>query len=188
MALVDALRVVRLLILPSVATRHCSWPFRTTFPITLVALFFFSVIAVRFDSLLPVATCYPYPVNVVRWTTLCKFWNFRRGFAGGRSEVHLVPTQVHQFGCSQAVPVGRKDHRGVAVAMAVAFGRLHEPPGPPGGNCSFYGGWRDQLEVRLNHAFGPPNLTDCSYNGRSRNSKSDLAACAGSHTWLLLLC
>jgi hypothetical protein len=46
---------------------------------------------------------------------------------GGRSEVDLSPTKVHQFGRSQAVSGGYKGHRGVAVATAVAFGRRHEP-------------------------------------------------------------
>ena len=82
---------------------------------------------------------------------------------GGRFELHLIPAQVHQLGGAQAVPVGHKDHRGVPVAPAVALGRVHQPldlglgqvlAGAQlgvgealRGNCSFYGGWRDQLEV-----------------------------------------
>lgn len=42
--------------------------------------------------------------------------------ARGVLEVDLVPTQVDQFRCSQAVPVGHKDHRRVAVAVPVALG------------------------------------------------------------------
>ena len=41
---------------------------------------------------------------------------------------------------------------------------------PLGRNCSFYGGWRDQLEVRFGHVFRPPRATDCSYNGPFTNS------------------
>jgi hypothetical protein len=69
------------------------------------------------------------------------------------------------------VSEGYKGHRDVAVAMAVALGRRHElldlglgqvlagpqlaVGEPPGGNCSFYGGWRDQLEVRFGHVIRP---------------------------------
>ncbi len=36
--------------------------------------------------------------------------------------------------------------------------------GPPSGsNCSFFGGWRDQLEVRFCHDIRPPTVNDCSY-------------------------
>jgi hypothetical protein len=31
------------------------------------------------------------------------------------------------------------------------------------GDCSVYGGWRDQLEVRLGHRFRPSRADDCSY-------------------------
>src|SRR5450759_5736295 len=31
-------------------------------------------------------------------------------------------------------------------------------------NCSFFGGWRDQLEVRLGHGFRLLAINDCSYN------------------------
>ena len=103
-----------------------------------------------------------------------------------RPEVHLVPPQVHQLGRPQAMPVGHKDHRGVPVAPAVSRGGFHQPldlglgqvlagaqvavGGPLGANCSIYGGWRDQLEVRFGHTFRAPGVTDCSYNGSSSNS------------------
>ena len=32
-----------------------------------------------------------------------------------------------------------------------------------GGDCAIYGGWRDQLEVRLGHGFRPSRADDCSY-------------------------
>jgi hypothetical protein len=78
------------------------------------------------------------------------------------------------------MPVGDKDHRGVPVAPAVALGRVHElldlgfrqvlasanvaVAGSPGGNCSFYSGWRDQLEMPFSHVFAPPRLKYWSYN------------------------
>ena len=61
------------------------------------------------------------------------------------------------------MPVGHEDHSRVSVAPAVALGGFHKPldlgfgqvfagsqlaVGEPfGPNCSFYGGWRDQLQV-----------------------------------------
>src|SRR5262249_21069007 len=98
-----------------------------------------------------------------------------RGF-----EVDLIPAQVDQLGHSQAVPVSDKDHGGVAVPVAVG-------PGPrpqlldlglgqvlasaqvaigasPRCNCSFYGSWRDQLEMPFRHVFSPPGLMYWSYN------------------------
>jgi hypothetical protein len=81
-----------------------------------------------------------------------------RGF-----EVELIPPQVDQFGGPQAMPIGDKDHNGVPVAVAVALRRRDQPldlmlgevfarpqvavSAPPRRNCSFYGGWRDQLEA-----------------------------------------
>ncbi len=46
---------------------------------------------------------------------------------GGRFEIDLIPPQIDQLGRSQAMPVGDKDHRGVAVAMAIAPGSLDQP-------------------------------------------------------------
>ena len=81
----------------------------------------------------------------------------------GRRELHLIPAEVHKLGSPKAVPVGHKDHRGVPMPPAVLPGGVHQPLDlglsqvlagaqvrvgePPGRNCSFYGGWRDQLEV-----------------------------------------
>ena len=81
----------------------------------------------------------------------------------GRGKIDLVPTQVHEFGRAQPVPVGRKDHGGVPVAVAVALSRLHQALDfgfrqifagaqfavgePPRRDCSVYGSWRDPLEV-----------------------------------------
>ena len=82
---------------------------------------------------------------------------------GGRSELHLIPTQVHKLRSPQAVPIGHEDHRRVPLAPTVPLGLVHQPLDlglgqifagaqvgigePLGGNCSIYGGWRDQLEV-----------------------------------------
>ena len=38
----------------------------------------------------------------------------------------LISLKVHRFGRSQPVAVGHKDRRGVAVAVAVALGCVHE--------------------------------------------------------------
>ncbi len=82
---------------------------------------------------------------------------------GGRSEVDLIPAQVGQLARPQAMAIGDQDHRGVPVRPTVAFGPHEEPvdlglgevfSGPEvsvraagGSNCSFFGGWRDQLQV-----------------------------------------
>ena len=41
-------------------------------------------------------------------------------------QVHLLPTQVNQFGGPQTVPKGQQDHGCVAMAPAVVLGRLNE--------------------------------------------------------------
>jgi len=84
------------------------------------------------------------------------------------------------------MPIGHKHHRGVPVAPAVALGRCHEPldlgrgqvfagaelaVGQPfRGDCSIYGGWRDQPETRFSHDFRAMSRRYCSYNDRSSNS------------------
>jgi hypothetical protein len=61
------------------------------------------------------------------------------------------------------MPIGHKDHRGIAGAQ-VGVGRSR------GSNCSFYGGWRDQPEVPLAHVFRAPRLHNCSDNSHCLNS------------------
>src|ERR1700733_8634560 len=73
--------------------------------------------------------------------------------------------------------------------MAVAPGRRHEPLDlglgqvlfagpqlavgePPGGKCSYYGGQRDQLEVRFSHVIRPMPRVDCSNKNHFSHSKS----------------
>ena len=41
-------------------------------------------------------------------------------------EINLVPAQVDKLGHPQAVPIGRQDHGGVAVTVAIALGRFHQ--------------------------------------------------------------
>ena len=88
---------------------------------------------------------------------------------GGRSELHLTPTQVHQFGSAQTMAVGHQDHCAVAGAPAVTLGRGDQPldlslgqvfagaqlaiQWPLWSNCSVYNNWGDQLEVSLGHVF-----------------------------------
>ena len=71
------------------------------------------------------------------------------------------------------MPVGDKDHRRVAVAPAVLLGGVRQPfdldlcqvltsaqvgiRKPRRRDCSFYDAWRDELEVRFGHVFGPPS-------------------------------
>ena len=84
-----------------------------------------------------------------------------------RPEVHLIPPQVYKLRSPQAVPIGHEDHGSVPVPPAVLPGGAHQPldlslsqvlagaqvrvGAPPGRDCSFCGGWRDQLEMRLRH-------------------------------------
>jgi hypothetical protein len=46
----------------------------------------------------------------------------------GGPEVHLLPSQVYQFGRAKTVAVGHEDHRGVPVPPAALPGRIHQPP------------------------------------------------------------
>ena len=85
------------------------------------------------------------------------------------------------------MPVGHQDHRGVPVAPAVPPGGVHQPLDlglgqvlagaqlavgrPLGGDCSIYGGWRDQPEVPFGHALRAPCLNDCSDNASFTNSR-----------------
>jgi hypothetical protein len=84
------------------------------------------------------------------------------------------------------MPIGHKDYSGVPVPPAVALGGRHEPfdlglrqvlAGAKvpvgtslGGNCSSYGGWRDQLEMAFSHVFAPPRLLYWSYKTHFWNS------------------
>jgi hypothetical protein len=88
---------------------------------------------------------------------------------GRSAEIHLIRAQVHQFRDTQPVPVSQEDHRGVPVAPTIAVGgsrqAFHFGLGEIlagaqvgvghtlGGDCAIYGGWRDQLEVRLGRRF-----------------------------------
>ena len=76
--------------------------------------------------------------------------------------------------------IGDEDYRGIAVAVTVALRSLNQPfdfrlgevfSGPQvfvgeplRGDCSFYDGWRDQLEMRLRHMYQYPRLLNCPNN------------------------
>src|ERR1019366_6371265 len=89
-----------------------------------------------------------------------------------RVPVELLPTQVANFRSTQAVPIGNQDHGRVPVTVSIvlcgldklfnlSFGqmlsaaKLAVRPAHRG-NCSFFGGWLHQLEVRFGHGFLPP--------------------------------
>src|SRR5450631_211741 len=107
----------------------------------------------------------------------------------GCYEVDLIPAQVGQFGRSQAMSVGHEDHRAVPMTPSVSLGGRKQPldlsigkvfAGAQVGigtacrsNCSFFGGWRDQLEVRLDHVFGSSLVLDCSKNAPITNSMQE---------------
>ena len=77
------------------------------------------------------------------------------------------------------------------MAVAVALGRFHQAfdfrlgqmltgpqvlvGEPSRGNCSFYDGWRDQLEVRLRHDFRQSGMINCSYNAPYTNGVKSIA-------------
>ena len=86
-------------------------------------------------------------------------------------KVDLIPTQIHQLGSSEAVPVGHKDHCAVSMAPSVAPGGRKQSldlalgqifpsaqidiRAAPRCDCSFFGGWRDQPEVGFGQDFHP---------------------------------
>src|ERR1035437_2171075 len=78
------------------------------------------------------------------------------------------------------MPVSHEDHGGVPVTVAIVLRGLDQLFNlslgqvlsaaqlavrlPPRGNCSFFGGWRDQLQVRFGHGFRLLAIFNCSYN------------------------
>src|SRR6516165_6319645 len=80
-------------------------------------------------------------------------------------QVYLLPPQRAQFGRSEAMPVGKKHHGRVPVAMAVIPGSLHKPfdltlrqvftlavvgvGEAASANCSLYRGWWLGLTGRI---------------------------------------
>ena len=103
-----------------------------------------------------------------------------------RSKLDLIPTQIDKLCRPEAVSVGRQDHSGVTMPPTVPPSGRHQPLDlglcqvlagaevrigePLGHDCSIYDAWRDELQVRLRHVFGPLSVTDCSDNARSSNS------------------
>ena len=102
------------------------------------------------------------------------------------------------------MPVGQKHHRAVPVTPAVALGRVHEVldlgggqilagaelavgepfRGPFRGNCSIFGGWRDQPEVRFGHGFSPMPRRDWARSGGLRDPGIDLGTERHEIDWL----
>src|SRR5271154_3646560 len=78
------------------------------------------------------------------------------------------------------MPVSHEDHGGVPMTVSVALGCLDQlfnlglgqvlPAAELAvrpanwANCSFFGDWRDQLQVRFSHGFRLLAINDCSYN------------------------
>jgi hypothetical protein len=81
-------------------------------------------------------------------------------------------SKSHAFGRSQTMPIGDEYHGGVALAVAVGFGRLDELadfgrrqvlPLPvldvwlaERRDCSVFAGWRHEFEVGFCSLFQPP--------------------------------
>jgi hypothetical protein len=61
-----------------------------------------------------------------------------------------------------------------STSASVRYSRVRSLPlgSRLGGNCSFYGGWRDQLEVRFGHVLRPMPRVYCLYKNHFCNSKS----------------
>src|SRR5450759_423325 len=84
------------------------------------------------------------------------------------------------------MPVSHEDHGGVPVTVAIVLRGLDELfdlalgqvlsaakltvwPAPRG-DCSFFGGWRHQLQVRFDHRLSPARSRDCAYKTHYRGS------------------
>ena len=85
-----------------------------------------------------------------------------RTCSAGSGEIDLIPTEIDQFGCPQAMAIGDQDHGGVPIARAVLAGRPDQlldlscrqmfPGADLGirtsswGDCPIYSGWGDDVE------------------------------------------
>jgi hypothetical protein len=83
-------------------------------------------------------------------------------------EINLIPAQGDQLTHPEALPVGHKDHRGVAMGVAIVLGCPDQPLDLRLGqvfarpkirvwptlwrNCSIFDGWRDYAQMRFNWA------------------------------------
>ena len=73
-----------------------------------------------------------------------------------------------------------------STSASVRYSRVRSLPlgRPLGRNCSLYGGWRDQLEVRFGHEFRASRMTDCSYNTYYMNSaKKQIGGPSNNADW-----
>src|SRR5450759_2373985 len=94
--------------------------------------------------------------------------------------VNLLPPQVADLRSPQPMPVSHQDRGGVPVTVAIVLRGLDQlinlgfskvlsaaklaiRPAQRC-DCSFFGGWRDQLQVRFGHGFRLLAINDCSYN------------------------
>ena len=80
----------------------------------------------------------------------------------GVGEIDLIPTQVYKLGRPQTVAEGDEDHGAIPMTPAIGLGGIDQPidlsagSDVPGSdrrrwvsrrvNCSFYDGWRHQLQ------------------------------------------
>src|SRR6476659_11230438 len=103
-----------------------------------------------------------------------------------RSKIDLIPTEVNKLGGPKAVTIGHEHHCGIPMPPTVLPSDVHEPfdlrfrqvltgsqfgvRRPGRSNCSFYDGWRDQLQVCFWHVFGSHSPNDCSNNDPSLDS------------------
>src|SRR3954454_24759876 len=99
----------------------------------------------------------------------------------GSAEVDLIPAEVNKLRWPEAVAIAHQDHGGVTVTVAVALGGIAKLLDLGTGqilpraqfsvrattrhhDCSIYGSWIDQFQVRLSHDIPPSGSFDCSNN------------------------
>jgi hypothetical protein len=101
-------------------------------------------------------------------------------FVARKGSVDLRPTGVDKLGGPKAVTIGHEDHYRVPMPPAVFPNNVQKPfdlcfrqvltgsqvgvRRPPGRDCSFYDGWRDQLQVCFRRVFGFPSPIDWPNN------------------------
>ena len=103
------------------------------------------------------------------------------------SDLSIVKTaEVNKLSRPKAMTIGHQHHRGISMPPTVLPSGVHDPFNfrfrqvlagsqvgvrrPPRRDCSFYDGWRDQLQVCFRHAVGPHSPNDCSDKEHSMDS------------------
>jgi len=84
-----------------------------------------------------------------------------------RIESHATKTFV---AVSPPIALRRLDEAVNFGFRQIAPGSAARPWHGASGNCSFFGGWRDQREMRFGHAIEESCTVNCSYNGPFANS------------------